>query len=139
MMKIKVISLESWMKYAVDNLIDDPTNSINDFSAIATKTIPIMDRDGFYMTRLGCWFEYRGMAFTYERQSFEYSLKMFNHRPLSVRDRSAIKQLIDSKLAPKKLKELFYTDSQWHQLREVGREARNSVRSIVRKIKKAKG
>jgi len=102
---------------------------------------PIFKRDGLYLDRLCggkgeyqgnvkhaklCWVEYDNgtKAALYEVKMFRHELGLENHRPLSIKERGAIMTLIQGGLASKQLKELYYLDTQWRDLRNIKRDTR---------------
>lgn len=88
---------------------------------------PVFSRDGFYYCRKSkqAWYEFAGRAFKANRvDDFVYQLKIENHRPLLPCEQQAIRTLMQGHRCPTNLKELFYTDRSWHDLRSVYMKSR---------------
>ena len=88
---------------------------------------PVFHRDGFYYCRNTgqVWHEFAGRAFRERRvDDFVYRLKMENHRPLLPCEQQAIRTLMQGHRCPSNLKELFYTDREWFDLRRTFRDVK---------------
>ena len=95
-MNIKVLSLESWMKYPKYDLIE------NDW---CTQLLPKFNRDGFYCIGDECWFEYKNRAFTHNKllSDFKYKLTLLNLKTYREIELKAIETLIKGKVASREL------------------------------------
>ena len=97
---LKVLPLDYWMTFK-DDVLDD---------TCLVPIMPILKRNGYYLTKEMCWFEVDGKAYKYNKEYFEYELKLLNHRVLRDIEYKTIKFLITSKLADRKLKDLYWTE-----------------------------
>lgn len=118
---IKRLDIPTYIKFTVDdNLDDDP------IFADLVEIKPIVGKEGWYYDRelKTAWFEYGDRAFVDSAPDmFIYELSLENHRPLSQAERDAILLLMRSKIADRKLRDLYYLDEQWRQLRDAVRES----------------
>lgn len=136
MATLKVLQLEPWMVYAYKN----SELSEMDYEQVNPS---ITMRDGWYSKGHRSWFMIDGKAFMssvhkHLKEDFDFQLKQLNHKPLTNRQRKAIKQLMADKLAPRSMKELYYTDTDWRSIREVRRTSWFRVNRIIKKIKKGR-
>lgn len=102
-MTLKVLKLESWMKYR-------EIYSNQDLEPCKT----IYNRNGMYYNSLiqYCWFESNGDAYRLDIEDFKSSLAILDHKPLLNRERDAIIVLHKSRLASEhQLKLLEYDDT----------------------------
>lgn len=122
MATIKVLQLEPWMEKSFK---DDQQEL---FEMGYTETTPRFNRNGWYKHIGLSWFEINGRAFyhpdmTWLADDFDSCLKQLNHRPLTRKQRNEIRSLIHNRLAPRSLKELYYTDTDWYSIRSTRRMA----------------
>lgn len=107
-MTLKVLKLESWMKYRTIHSTEplDPCK-------------PIYNRDGMYYNSLihHCWFETNGEAYRLEIGDFKSALEILNFKPLLNRERDAIIVLHRSRLASEHQLKLLEHDNHQRELR----------------------
>ena len=120
MATLKVLQLEPWMIWSFKR------NDLEDMDYVQVN--PAIGRNGWYKQDRLSWFEIDGKAFRHRDppilcEDFDFCLKQLNHRPLTKKQRNEIKSLIHEGLAPRSLKELYYTDTDWHSLRSTRRMA----------------
>lgn len=100
---------------------------------------PVFNRNGRYYDRKRklVWEEYNGRAFLERRiDDFVYKLSLLSHRPLLPESVKCIKFLISEKLAPQKIKELYWLDCNWKSLRNSSYEIRLMVNRNLKDFKK---
>jgi len=68
---------------------------------------PIMNRDGIFKRGKDCWFEVRGQAFTYPLETFNFEFSLVNLPSLSLQQMTALKMVVDTKLATREQRELY--------------------------------
>lgn len=73
---------------------------------------PRFNRNGWYYDRLTkeAWLEIDGEAWSYYPETFLYALSLLNHRALLPKEAEAISLLIQAKLCPKSLVDMYRTD-----------------------------
>jgi len=116
---LKILSLQHWMYNPTD--LDE---------TCLTAIMPILKRNGYYLTKEMCWFEIDNRAYKYNKEYFEYNLSLLNHRRLRETEFKAIKYLISNKLASKELKEKYHTEIELRDLRKL------QINSTLWKVKK---
>lgn len=120
-MRVKRLDVPTYISFALNHPLEDDI-VLQDLPEIS----PIIGKNGWYYDRdsKSAWFEYKGRAFVDSSPDmFLYELSLENHRPLSIAERTAILILIRNRRADRKLKDLYYLDEQWRQLRQVVRES----------------
>lgn len=69
---------------------------------------PILHRDGIFKRGKECWFEVRGQAFTYPLETFNFEYSLLNLPSLGQQQMLALKMVVDTKMATKTQRELYY-------------------------------
>lgn len=98
-MNIKRLELDGWMKSKRGF-----EQTINSGSYIQID--PKLNRNGWFLQGNACWFEINGSAYTCPRTMFDYTFKILEVCELSQLQTSALKAIVDAKLATPKQKEL---------------------------------
>lgn len=128
-MTLKILPLESWMKFHV--------NCPEFFSNDDLREIkPILNKDGYFYQTVGkrCWFEYKGKAFDLEQNTqFLFELELLNHKPLSTDEINALKVLTKHKLISKEQRHLLYIDSLVKKIKLDGLKMKKTVRNFEQK------
>ena len=136
-MSLKVLKLEPWMIWSYQH----KHKELDEMGYV--ETTPRFRRNGWYKHDRFSWFEISGKAFTHPdrarlNEDFDFVLEQYNHRPLTDSQRMAIKQLMDERLAPRSVRELYYTDTNWRELRSTQRHAWFDTQRSLRKFKRRK-
>jgi hypothetical protein len=122
MARYKMLPAPRWLEWCAEyhGGIDDETKHLKEIE-------PVFNRQGWFYDRQTklAWYESYGRAWLCDRNDdFLYCLKNAMHRPLLKKERQAIKTLMQNKLCPLALKQLYWTDTEVHDLRETYRGAR---------------
>jgi hypothetical protein len=123
MSDIKVLPAPSWLLWDLND--PDEAEMLNDTLSSLREVKPIFNRTGWYYNRITetAWYEAHGKAWVCDRKDdFLYELALQDHRPLTPKQREAIKTLKYAGLADKKLCELLWLDSEWFYLRSIRRD-----------------
>jgi len=105
-MKIKRLSLESWM-------IDQdcyPYTSIN-----------TIGRDGWYLYDGVSWVEERGKSFYYRVDMFKHTLNTLNAGEYNYREINALRSVVREGVATKKQRDSVYCRDHYEELRRIRR------------------
>ncbi len=121
MSNIKVLPAPSWLLWDLND--PDEGEMLRDSLKTLQEIEPRFSRVGWYYDRSTkiSWYEAHGRAWLGSSGSFEYELALHNHRPLTPREREAIRVLNYAGLASKKLRELWWRDTDWFDLRRIRR------------------
>ena len=93
MSNIKVLPAEWWfIEYSKDEIIEE---------ARYIQCDPRFNRPGIYLDGDFCWFEADGGAWLYDKAYFIYELELLNASSFNHRQVSALKAIVDQKLATK--------------------------------------
>ncbi len=131
-MKIKVLQLETWMRYSNHAQIIR--------MGYCEIHYPYIGRTGYYLARFTdkksaplAWFEKDGKAYLCKRtDDFLYVLSLYNHKPLSANERAAMQLLLDNRRISKSLHDVLCLDKCWRDLREIQRGARLARLQLTR-------
>lgn len=97
---------------------------------------PIYNRDGYYHDRKTkfTWEEFRGRAFRMDAEMFIYRLQIQSHVPWSAGQLEAYRILQFERRVPKVLKDEWYIDYQWRELRNTYRSSAKHVLAVIREL-----
>lgn len=127
-MRIKVLPLESWMRF----LTEEDIQEMN-----LVEITPVFNRTGYYLRNNSCWFELsNGKAYSYYPDNFKFELSLREASVYNSRQIAALKEVINQKLANKEQKSLYYLIRSYHQCKEAGRSA---MRLTIRSTRHHKG
>jgi len=139
-MKIKRLNPERWMK----NFITRDENEMNpeEIASLEKRFLsipPIIGKDGYYLDKDRCWFEYQGKAHLCslsERKMFIHCLKTLNASEADVRAIFHIRKLIPMGYATKGQKELVTFWLHWQHLKNIRRGILRQLNSWDRTFEK---
>ncbi len=77
-MKIKRLEVPYYISVFYDHYEEYKDDDFWNHVLDAPEVQPVMHRDGVYLTKDTCWFEYKGHAREYSRGTFLYELRMLN-------------------------------------------------------------
>lgn len=121
MSNLKRLDLDSWMDPTWD-VRAEKRDELLEKSYVPAP--PVIGTPGIYLQRKICWFELRdGRAFNYEEEMFRYKLRILDAQKLNARQVSALRQVVEQKLATKKQRALLHDWDCAMETREVGRRA----------------
>lgn len=127
-MKLKVFEVPFWAKNKIEPFLE----------CVDEKITPILNRNGLYLDRetKTCWIECKFGAYLYKNGYNQalYELNLLNHRPLMEKEIKAIRYLIISRIANKELKQLYYTDREWKNLRNITQTYKKTLFSLKKEI-----
>lgn len=98
---------------------------------------PVFGRNGCYYDRVtgDCWEEFDGRAFKEQPDMFVYRLSILNHEPMSKEELEAVELLRLARRLPQALKERWWKQREWSDLRQTYRESRKHCMTSLKRFK----
>jgi cation transport regulator ChaC len=100
-MTIKCLELDGWMNPKKRGFAD--TVRMGPYTEIEPK----LNVNGWFLQGNECWFEVDGKAYSCPREMFDYNMNILNARELSTLEVSALKQIVETRLATSAQKKLY--------------------------------
>lgn len=95
---------------------------------------PVFNREGIYLDGDKCWVELNGRAFEYDADTFKREVKLMDMLNYTEKQRKALRDIRDQKLATKSQIELLYFIDFAHEVRNTYRHARKHSMRIFNNV-----
>ena len=136
--RLKRLDLQCWQRGVLDAGISS-LEELDRWSPGLRKIKPVVGKTGWYFLRTWCkghsWFENGEEAYWSPKLAgyFAEELKMLDHVPWSDSARRAYVSMKDEHLVDRRLRNMYYIDTCWRDLRDMLRDMRKWRASVLGK------